>query len=98
MAVLNEMLGYGGSTGGSSLSGGSDDIDALTRAIINGDYGNDEERKRRLSSDCAAVQRRVNEMLSQLGRNSGKRLLGGHRSVPSVPLPLAAVSALLGGR
>ncbi len=62
-ARVNEMLGCGGSAGGSS-SGGGVDIDALARAVINGDYGNGEERKQRLGSNYAAVQRRVNEMLS----------------------------------
>lgn len=38
--------------------------DALARAMINGDYGNGEERKRRLGSNYAAVQRRMNQMLS----------------------------------
>lgn len=40
------------------------DIDALAHAVIRGDYGNGAERKRRLGSNYAAVQRRVNEMLS----------------------------------
>ena len=40
------------------------DIDALARAVINGDYGNGEERKRRLGSNYAAVQRCVSQMLS----------------------------------
>ncbi len=62
-ARVNEMLGCGSSGGGSGSSGGVD-IDALARAVINGDYGNGEERKRRLGSSYAAVQRRVNEMLS----------------------------------
>ena len=61
-ARVNEMLGCG-SSGGGSGSGGVD-IDALARAVINGDYGNGEERKRRLGANYAAVQRRVNEMLS----------------------------------
>lgn len=45
-ARVNEMRGAGGS-GGSS---GAADIDALTRAVIRGDYGNGAERKRRLGS------------------------------------------------
>ena len=57
------MLGCG-SSGGSSGSSCGVDIDALARAVINGDYGNGEERKRRLGANYAAVQRRVNEMLS----------------------------------
>lgn len=62
-AEVNRILSGGGS-GGSSSSGGGVDIDALARAAINGDYGNGEERKRRLGSNYAAVQRRVNQMLS----------------------------------
>lgn len=59
-ARVNEMLGAGGSSGGSS---GGADIDALARAVIRGDYGNGEERKRRLGSLYDAVQARVNEIL-----------------------------------
>ena len=58
-ARVNEMLGAGGS-GGSS---GGANIDALARAVIRGDYGNGEERKRRLGSLYDAVQARVNEIL-----------------------------------
>ncbi|WP_420897181.1 hypothetical protein [Collinsella aerofaciens] len=39
-------------------------MDALARTVINGDYGNGEERKRRLGSNYAAVQRCVSQMLS----------------------------------
>ena len=39
-------------------------IDALADAVIRGDYGNGEERKRRLGSNYAAVQKRVNEKLA----------------------------------
>ncbi|MHD0575539.1 N-acetylmuramoyl-L-alanine amidase [Corynebacterium diphtheriae] len=39
-------------------------IDALADAVIRGDYGNGEERKRRLGANYAAVQRRVNEKLA----------------------------------
>ena len=60
-ARVNEMLGAGGSSGGSSNGA---DIDALARAVIRGDYGNGAERKRRLGSLYDAVQARVNEMLS----------------------------------
>lgn len=59
-ARVNELLGTGGS-GGSS---GSADVDALARAVIRGDYGNDAERRRRLGSLYDAVQARVNEILS----------------------------------
>lgn len=60
-ARVNEMLGAGGSSGGSSSGA---DIDALARAVIRGDYGNGAERKRRLGSLYDAVQARVNEILS----------------------------------
>ena len=60
-ARVNEMLGAGGPSGGSS---GRADVDALARAVIRGDYGNGAERKRRLGSLYDAVQARVNEMLS----------------------------------
>ena len=58
-AEVNRLLGCGGA---SATSGGVD-IDALARAVIRGDYGNGEERKRRLGANYAAVQKRVNEML-----------------------------------
>ena len=49
---------------GSKSGGGSSgvDIDALARAVICGDYGNGEERKRRLGANYVVAQRRVNEM------------------------------------
>ena len=59
-ARVNEILGVGGSSDGSS---GGADIDALARAVIRGDYGNGDERKRRLGSLYGAVQARVNEIL-----------------------------------
>ncbi len=59
-ARVNEMLGCG-----SSSSGDSDcvDIEALAWAVINGDYGNGEERRQRLGANYDAVQARVNEIL-----------------------------------
>lgn len=60
-ARVNEMLGAGGSSGGSSSGA---DVDALARAVIRGDYGNGAERKRRLGSLYDVVQTRVNQMLS----------------------------------
>lgn len=59
-ARVNEILGVGGSSGSSS---GGTDIDALARAVIRGDYGNGDERRRRLGSLYDAVQARVNEIL-----------------------------------
>ena len=61
---LNRILSGGGSGGSSSSGSGEVDIDALARTVINGDYGNGEERKRRLGSNYAAVRRCVNQMLS----------------------------------
>ncbi len=58
---VNEILGADSTSG---FSGSSVDIDALARAVINGDYGNGEERRRRLGSSYASVQRRVNELLA----------------------------------
>lgn len=52
----------GSETGGSS--GGSYDVDAMAQHVIAGEFGNDDERKRRLGDRYSAVQRRVNEMLS----------------------------------
>ena len=57
---VNQLLGSGGSSGGSSAA----DMDSLARAVIRGDYGNGEERKRRLGANYAVVQARVNELLS----------------------------------
>lgn len=59
-ARVNEILGVGGSSSGDS---GGADIEALAQAVIRGDYGNGEERKRRLGSLYDAVQARVNEIL-----------------------------------
>lgn len=59
-ARVNEILGVGGS---SSWSSGGADIEALAQAVIRGDYGNGEERRRRLGSLYDAVQARVNEIL-----------------------------------
>ena len=58
-ARVNEILGAGGSDGGS----GGADIDALARAVIRGEYGNGKERRLRLGSLYDAVQARVNEIL-----------------------------------
>lgn len=59
-AEVNRILSGEASAGGSSAS----DIDVLARAMINGDYGNGDERKRRLGLKYAAVQKRVNELLA----------------------------------
>ncbi|ATU19820.1 N-acetylmuramoyl-L-alanine amidase [Bifidobacterium choerinum] len=56
-ARVNQMLGA------RPTPAPSVDIDALARAVIRGDYGNGDERRRRLGSNYDAVQRRVNQML-----------------------------------
>ena len=60
-ARVNEMLGCGSSSGNSV---GGVDIESLAWAVINGDYGNGEERRQRLGANYDAVQRRVNEILA----------------------------------
>lgn len=55
---VNEILGASGT------SSTSMDVNAMARAAIRGDYGNGDERRRRLGSYYSIVQRRVNEMLS----------------------------------
>lgn len=60
---LRRAASTDGSSGG-SVSGPSGNVTDLAQHVINGDYGNGEERKRRLGSNCSAVQKRVNEMLS----------------------------------
>ena len=59
-ARVNEMLGCGSS----SINSGGVDIESLAWAVINGDYGNGEERRQRLGANYDAVQARVNEILS----------------------------------
>lgn len=50
------------SSGSSSAPSGN--VASLARRVINGEFGNGEARKRRLGSNYAAVQRRVNQVLS----------------------------------
>lgn len=57
---VKEMLEAESSSGGSSSGV---DIDALARAVIRGDYGNGETRKKKLGSLYSQVQKRVNELL-----------------------------------
>lgn len=59
---VNLMLGDASS--GSSGGSGSVDVDDLALRTIDGEFVNGEERKRRLGANYAAVQRRLNEMLS----------------------------------
>ena len=56
-----------GSAVSSSNTNNTKSIDTLAREVIRGDWGNGAERKKRLSAagyDYAAVQQRVNELLS----------------------------------
>ncbi len=62
-AEVNRIL-----SGGSSA--GSYDVDALARRVIAGEFGNGDERKRRLGDKYSAVQRRVNEILGASGASS----------------------------
>lgn len=58
-ARVNQLLGVSSKP----ASKPAVDIDALARAVIRGEYGNGAERKRRLGSNYAAVQARVNKIL-----------------------------------
>ena len=58
-ARVNQILA-GGSTAKPTPA---PDIEALANAVIRGDYGNGEERKRRLGALYAQVQARVNQKL-----------------------------------
>lgn len=58
-------MGAGGSSDGAASGGGvSGNVGDLARRVIAGEFGNGEERKRHLGASYAAVQARVNEMLS----------------------------------
>lgn len=67
-AKVNQILG-GNSTSKpaankpAAIKPAAVDIEALANAVIRGDYGNSEERKRRLGANYAAVQKRVNQKL-----------------------------------
>lgn len=53
--------------GGGSKTPVASNVDAVARQVIRGDWGNDPERKKRLTAagyDYSAVQRRVNEILA----------------------------------
>ena len=66
-AALHARICGGNVSGGDSYSGGGSvegDTADLARRVINGDYGNGEERRQRLGANYDAVQRRVNEILS----------------------------------
>lgn len=60
---LGKSSGGGATPGKPSGSAPSTDVTALARAVINGDYGNGEERKRRLGARYNEVQAEVNRLL-----------------------------------
>lgn len=62
-ANANKIKGGGGG-GGTAPKPPAGDVDALARAVIRGDYGNGEERKRRLGNRYAEVQARVEQILA----------------------------------
>lgn len=49
-------------------------IDALADAVIRGDYGNGDERRRRLGSNYVAVQARVNQKLAGKAKPADKSI------------------------
>lgn len=62
-AEVNRILSVGS-------SGGSFDVDALARRAVAGEFGNGDERKRRLGDKYPAVQKGVNEILDASGSSS----------------------------
>ncbi|MBM7051706.1 N-acetylmuramoyl-L-alanine amidase [Rothia sp. ZJ1223] len=66
-SVLAPWLGGGGGAGNAkpatTTTAPSGDLNALADAVLRGDYGNGEERKRRLGSKYSAVQAIVNQRL-----------------------------------
>ena len=63
----------------------SANIDALADAVIRGEYGNGDERKRRLGANYTAVQKLVNE-----------KLTGGNPTKPSVNIDALADAVIRG--
>ena len=85
-SVLSPYITGGGSpTAPAPTVGG--DIEALAQAVIRGEYGNGENRKARLGSQYAAVQKRVNEILA--GRTSQPA-----PTAPATPAPAPDIDAL----
>ena len=60
---VNELLAGSSASKPPATKPPAVNIDALADAVIRGDYGNGEERKRRLGANYAAVQKRVNQKL-----------------------------------
>lgn len=60
-ARVNQLLGAAPAPAPSA----GPDIEGLAQAVIRGDYGNGDERRRRLGNNYAAVQARVNELLGE---------------------------------
>ena len=66
----NGRADTGGAPGGSGSGAPSGDVSELAERVIAGEFGNGDERKRRLGSNYDAVQRRVNEILGAAGTSS----------------------------
>lgn len=47
------------------------DIDAVARDVIQGKYGNGDDRKKALGEDYSMVQKRVNELMKHRGADKG---------------------------
>lgn len=62
-ARVNQMLGVKAQPVTTKPASPSVNIDALARAVIRGDYGNGEARKKALGGNYSAVQKRVNQIL-----------------------------------
>ena len=62
-ARVNQIVDGGSSVPVAPAPAPVPDVEALARAVINGDYGNGEERRRRLGDKYAVVQKRVNEIV-----------------------------------
>lgn len=75
-ARVNAILAQGGATESKPQSV---NIEALAKAVLRGDYGNGDERRRRLGNNYAAVQARVNQLLGMQ---------------PATPAPTANIDAL----
>ena len=60
-AEVNRRL-YGGS-GGGNPGNTNTSIESLAQATLRGEYGNGDDRRRRLGNNYAAVQARVNQLL-----------------------------------
>ncbi len=68
------ILHYNGKADAGVVDGGPDtpsgDVAGLARRVIAGEFGNGDERRRRLGANYDVVQRRVNEILGAAGTSS----------------------------